>query len=201
MPDFSQYLNETGFLNLTPGNLFLIALGLLFIYTAIAKKAEPYEFAAHRHRSHNCQPAPQCVDTACPGRPTGSGCPARVRYPWAHLSFHALILEYSASLDIPWPWRTHRLHADYRESQNAASGWSGTGGHLRGFLGSSGYQPSPRNRYRLLHQGSSVYRHHRRCGRSPQQYSSPPYWLPTCWAALPWSRTPIWPVWRSYSHL
>ena len=43
MPDLSQYLNETGFLNLTPGNLFLIALGLLFIYTAIAKKAEPYE--------------------------------------------------------------------------------------------------------------------------------------------------------------
>ena len=43
MPDLSQYLNETGFLNLSPGNLFLIALGLLFIYTAIAKKAEPYE--------------------------------------------------------------------------------------------------------------------------------------------------------------
>ena len=43
MPDLSQYLNETGFLNLTPGNLLLIALGLLFIYTAIAKKAEPYE--------------------------------------------------------------------------------------------------------------------------------------------------------------
>ena len=43
MPDLIQYLNETGFLNLTPGNLLLIALGLLFIYTAIAKKAEPYE--------------------------------------------------------------------------------------------------------------------------------------------------------------
>ncbi len=43
MPDLSQYLNETGFLNLTPGNLLLIALGLFFIYTAIAKKAEPYE--------------------------------------------------------------------------------------------------------------------------------------------------------------
>ena len=43
MPDLSQYLTETGFLNLTPGNLLLIALGLFFIYTAIAKKAEPYE--------------------------------------------------------------------------------------------------------------------------------------------------------------
>ena len=43
MPDLSQYLNETGFLNLTPGNLLLIALGLFLIYTAIAKKAEPYE--------------------------------------------------------------------------------------------------------------------------------------------------------------
>ncbi len=43
MPDLSQYLNQTGFFNLTPGNLLLIALGLLFVYTAIAKKAEPYE--------------------------------------------------------------------------------------------------------------------------------------------------------------
>ncbi len=43
MPDLTQYLSQTGFFNLSLGNLLLISVGLVFIYLAIAKKTEPYE--------------------------------------------------------------------------------------------------------------------------------------------------------------
>jgi oxaloacetate decarboxylase beta subunit len=39
----TQYINQTGFFNLSLGNLLLILVGLVFIYLAIAKKTEPYE--------------------------------------------------------------------------------------------------------------------------------------------------------------
>ena len=164
MPDLSQYLNETGFLQLESGQSFPHCAGIALHLHGNRQEGGTVRVAADRHRSHNRQPASQCFDTACPG-PAGSGRAAGVRRPWAHLSFRPLLLEHTASLDIPWPWRSHRLHAYYREAQDAASGWSGAGGHLRGFLGSPGYQPCPRNRHRLLHQGSGVYRHHRRRGR------------------------------------
>jgi len=43
LPDLTQYLSQTGFFNLSLGNLLLISVGLVFIYLAIAKKTEPYE--------------------------------------------------------------------------------------------------------------------------------------------------------------
>lgn len=43
MLDITQYINQTGFFNLSLGNLLLILIGLVFIYLAIAKKTEPYE--------------------------------------------------------------------------------------------------------------------------------------------------------------
>ena len=42
MPDLNQYLTETGIYHLTWGNLLLIALGVAFIYVAVARKTEPY---------------------------------------------------------------------------------------------------------------------------------------------------------------
>ena len=42
MPDLNQYLTETGIYHLTWGNLLLIALGVGFIYVAVARKTEPY---------------------------------------------------------------------------------------------------------------------------------------------------------------
>ena len=42
MPDLNQYLTETGLYHLEWGNLLLIALGLGFIYVAVARKTEPY---------------------------------------------------------------------------------------------------------------------------------------------------------------
>jgi oxaloacetate decarboxylase beta subunit len=42
VPDLNQYLTETGIYHLTWGNLLLIALGVGFIYVAVARKTEPY---------------------------------------------------------------------------------------------------------------------------------------------------------------
>ena len=42
MPDLHDYLTETGIYHLTWGNFLLIALGVVFIYVAIARKMEPY---------------------------------------------------------------------------------------------------------------------------------------------------------------
>ena len=42
MPDLNQHLTETGIYHLAWGNLLLIALGVGFIYVAVARKTEPY---------------------------------------------------------------------------------------------------------------------------------------------------------------
>ncbi len=41
MSNFLQILNTTGFVNITAGNLLMIAAGILFVYLAIAKGFEP----------------------------------------------------------------------------------------------------------------------------------------------------------------
>ena len=42
MPDLYEYLTETGIYHLTWGNILLIALGMGFMYVAVAKRWEPY---------------------------------------------------------------------------------------------------------------------------------------------------------------
>ena len=42
MPDLHEFLTETGLYHVSWGNLLLIALGIVFIYLAVARKMEPY---------------------------------------------------------------------------------------------------------------------------------------------------------------